>query len=78
MPDVAARIQDIEVGERIWARDLVTRQERTAAVTGLFNKQTDELMTITVNSEQVAVTSEHPFYVAGRGCVQSGSLKRGR
>jgi hypothetical protein len=74
----AKPIEDIKVGDRVWARDQVTGKSELRKVTGLFQKKTTDLMTITlVGGGVVAVTTEHPFYTPDRGWVESGDLKPG-
>jgi RHS repeat-associated protein len=71
-------IEDIKVGDRVWAKNLDTGKNELKTVTGLFNKHTDTVMTITVaDGAQVTVTQEHPFYVTGEGWVMSGDLRMG-
>lgn len=71
-------VPDIKVGDKVWAGDLGTGTNELRTVTGLLHKQADEVMTITVaDGAMVAVTEEHPFYVAGLGWVISGDLRAG-
>ncbi len=71
-------IEDIKVGDEVWARDQVTGESRLQKVTSLFNKQADDMMTITLtDGGKVPVTTEHPFYTPDRGWVESGDLKVG-
>ena len=71
-------IEDVEVGDKVWARDLATGKNELRTVTGLFHKHADQVMTITVaDGAKVTVTEEHPFYVAGLGWVMSGDLEVG-
>ena len=71
------KIEDIEVGEQVWARNLDSGKRELRRVTGLFHKHASELMTLTVAGTKVVVTSNHPFYVPARGWVMSGDLKIG-
>ncbi len=74
----AKPIEDIKVGDKVWARDQLTGKSSLQEVTSLFQKHTTELMTITlVGGGVVAVTTEHPFYTPDRGWVESGDLKPG-
>ncbi len=71
-------IEQIQVGDQVWARDLDTGTNELREVVGLFNKQAAALETITVSDgTQVVVTEEHPFYVDGEGWVLSGDLHVG-
>lgn len=71
-------IEDIKVGDRVWAKDLDTGESHLRTVTGLFQKHADQVMSITVaDGAKVTVTDEHPFYVTGEGWVMSGDLRVG-
>ena len=71
-------IEDIQVGDQVWARALDTGANELREVVGLFHKQAAALETITVSdATQVVVTEEHPFYVDGEGWVLSGDLHVG-
>ena len=71
-------IGEIEVGDKVWARDLDTGKNALRTVTGLFDKHADQVVTMPVaGGAKVTVTEEHPFYVAGLGWVMSGDLKVG-
>jgi hypothetical protein len=70
-------IEKVKVGDKVWAQNLTTGKRELRKVVGLFNKHTDELMTLTVAGATIDVTSKHPFYVPGRGWVMSGELKIG-
>jgi RHS repeat-associated protein len=70
-------IQEIKIGERVWAKSLKTGKRELRTVTGLFHKHTDELMTIDVGGARIVVTPLHPFWVPGRGWVESGDLSMG-
>ncbi|WP_166665506.1 polymorphic toxin-type HINT domain-containing protein [Kribbella caucasensis] len=74
----AKPIEQIKVGDRVWARDQITGKSRLQKVTSLFRKQTNELLTIKLaGGGEVPVTSEHPFYTPDRGWLESGDLKPG-
>ena len=71
-------IQDIRPGDQVWAKNLTTGESELRPVTGLFQKQSTTLMTITLASgATVVVTQEHPFMVDGQGWVLSGDLRAG-
>ena len=75
--DGAKVIEDVEVGDQVWARDLTTGESHLRTVVGLFSKQAERLVTVEVGGESVEVTPEHPFWVVGRGWVDAGALKVG-
>lgn len=61
----------------MWARSLDGSGSQLRTVTGLFTKQAEKLLTVTVAGEQVKVTAEHPFLVAGSGWLPAGMLRVG-
>ncbi len=74
----AKPIEDIRPGDRVWAKNLSTGKSELRPVTGLFQKKSTTLMTITLASgATVVVTQEHPFMVDGEGWVLSGALHVG-
>ncbi|GAA4734680.1 RHS repeat-associated core domain-containing protein [Phytohabitans rumicis] len=75
--DGAEPIEDVEVGDKVWARDLDTGENRLRTVTGLFQRPAEELLTISTGDATVQVTPQHPFWVPDRGWVAAGELKAG-
>ncbi|MGL5827874.1 MAG: polymorphic toxin-type HINT domain-containing protein [Nocardioides sp.] len=74
----AKAIEDVRPGDRVWAKSLTTGKDELRPVTGLFQKESMTLMTITVaTGAKVVVTQEHPFMVDGEGWVLSGDLRVG-
>lgn len=74
----AKPIEDVRPGDQVWAKNLATGESELRPVTGLFQKQSTTLMTITLASgATVVVTQEHPFMVDGEGWVLSGDLRVG-
>ena len=71
----AKPIEDVRPGDQVWAKNLTTGKNELRPVTGLFQKKSTTLMTITLASgATVVVTQEHPFMVEGEGWVLSGDL----
>lgn len=71
-------IQDIKIGDQVWAKNLTTGKSELRPVTGLFQKRSTTLMSITLaRGATVMVTQEHPFMVEGQGWVLSGNLRVG-
>ncbi|WP_249228041.1 polymorphic toxin-type HINT domain-containing protein [Kutzneria sp. CA-103260] len=70
-------IEQIAVGDRVWVRALDTGQSRLRAVSSLFSKHADTLLTITAGTAVVEVTPQHPFWVVDRGWVDAGDLRVG-
>jgi RHS repeat-associated protein len=73
----AKAIQQIRVGDRVWARDLASGRSQLRQVTGLFHKHADRLLTISVAGAVIRVTPQHPFFSPDTGWVDAGHLKAG-
>ncbi|WP_454855222.1 polymorphic toxin-type HINT domain-containing protein [Promicromonospora soli] len=76
-PDGQRPIEEIRVGDKVWAHDLVTGRDELQLVTETFVRTTTELFHLTINGERVSTTAEHPFMVHGRGWVDAAFLKVG-
>jgi hypothetical protein len=70
-------IEQISIGDQVWARDLDSGRSRLRTVVGLFSKPADELLTITAGAATLEVTPQHPFWVVGRGWLNAGDLAVG-
>jgi hypothetical protein len=77
MPDGDKRIEDVRVGDRVWAHDLANDRTETRTVVGLFSKYADRLRTIKTGRATIEVTPQHPFWVVGRGWTEAGRLRAG-
>ncbi len=72
-------IQNIRVGDRVWAHDLATGRTEVRRVTALFHRQATRMLTLRVSGGiTVRVTPDHPFYVPGRGWVTAEALRPGQ
>jgi hypothetical protein len=76
------RIDQLHVGDRVEARDEKTGRTALKRVANVIVSQNRELYGLTLLEEhgrvtRVEVTDNHPFWVTGRGWVQSIDLKRG-
>jgi hypothetical protein len=76
-PDGPRPIEEIRVGDKVWAHDLVTGRDELQLVTETFVRTAGELFHLTINGQRVSTTAEHPFMVAGRGWVDAAFLKAG-
>jgi hypothetical protein len=76
-PDGPRPIEEIRIGDKVWAHDLVTGRDELQLVVETFVRHTTELFHLTINGERVSTTAEHPFMVAGRGWVDAAFLKTG-
>ena len=72
-----ASIEDIEVGDMVWAENPETGEKELKAVVQTFVNETDELVHVYVNGEEIITTPEHPFYVPTKGWVSSIDLRAG-
>jgi hypothetical protein len=75
--DGIKKIEDIKVGDRVWAADPVTGKQTLRRVTQLFQHTADGLVRIAAGGRDVRATSGHPFQVKGKGWVAAGDLKPG-
>lgn len=72
-------IQDIQVGDKVLALDERTQQSSYQPVMQLIqNKGHYQFIKVTLeNGEQLEATSEHPFYIQGKGWNAAVNLKVG-
>ncbi|MDJ0716864.1 MAG: polymorphic toxin-type HINT domain-containing protein [Prochloraceae cyanobacterium] len=70
-------IEDIEVGDMVWAYDEETGEEALYPVSHLFTRIAPELVLITAGEEVIESTTEHEFYVDNKGWVKAENLKVG-
>ncbi|MFC8797611.1 polymorphic toxin-type HINT domain-containing protein [Promicromonospora sp. NPDC057138] len=76
-PDGPRPIEDIRVGDKVWAHDLVTGRDELQLVSETFVRHTTELFHLTINGMVVSTTAEHPFMVQGRGWLDAAFLSVG-
>ncbi|WP_404559643.1 MULTISPECIES: polymorphic toxin-type HINT domain-containing protein [unclassified Paenibacillus] len=67
-------IEDIEVGDRVLAKDDETGEMAYKEVEWLFQRDVKETYNITVGGEIITTTDEHPFWIVGKGWVKSKDL----
>ena len=70
-------IEDIEVGDLVWATDTETGETALKEVVRLFRNETKEWIHITVNGEKITCTPEHPFYSPVKGWTSAVDLRAG-
>ena len=73
--EIQKPIEEVEVGDLVWAYDEETGESDWKPVVRLFRNTTKEWYHIKVNEEEIICTGEHPFYVEGRGFVFAKNLK---
>ncbi|WP_204343380.1 polymorphic toxin-type HINT domain-containing protein [Paenibacillus elgii] len=70
-------IEDIEVGDRVLAKDEKTGEVAYKKVTATFNHETDEIYKIHVGGQTIEATFNHPFWVKDKGWTYVKDLKVG-
>ncbi|SDI87452.1 polymorphic toxin type 27 domain-containing protein [Nonomuraea jiangxiensis] len=75
--DGPRKIEDIRVGDRVWAADPATGRRTLRDVVRLFHRSVDSLVRITADSGTLSVTEGHRFWVQGKGWTQSQDLRPG-
>ena len=73
--DVA--IENIKVGDFVWATDPETGEIALKEVLNTFVRKSSELIHITVNGEKITTTPTHPFWVPQKGWVDAIQLRAG-
>ena len=71
-------IEDIEVGDKVWAYNPETGETELKEVLNVWVKETDEILHVsTSDGETIDTTTNHPFYVEEKGWVAAGNLEIG-
>lgn len=70
-------IEDIQPGDQVYAQSPDTGNKDLKTVTRIFTTQTQEIVHIYVNGEEIETTLNHPFYVENQGWVKAGELNAG-
>ncbi|WP_287254577.1 polymorphic toxin-type HINT domain-containing protein, partial [Moorena sp. SIO4E2] len=71
-------IEDMQLKEKIWGYNEKTRQTDLFPVTAKSVKlHHDSVALRTESGNTIGTTTEHPFYVEGRGWIPAGKLKQG-
>ncbi|MBQ6944114.1 MAG: hypothetical protein IJN43_07255 [Ruminococcus sp.] len=72
--DGQKRIDEIEVGDRVWAYDIFTGETALKEVTKVYVHEVDEIMHLHTSCGDIDTTTNHPFFVIDRGWVTAGDL----
>jgi hypothetical protein len=72
-----AAIETIKPGDMVWAEDSETGEKALKKVVQTFVNETDELVHLIVNDEEIITTPEHPFYVPQKGWTNANELHKG-
>ena len=71
-------IEDVLVGDEVWAYNSETGETELKEVLNVWVKETDEILHVsTSDGETIDTTTNHPFYVDGKGWVAAGDLEVG-
>jgi RHS repeat-associated protein len=75
--DVLKPIEEIKVGDHVWALDPEKGEARLAEVSAAYERKADRLYIIELEGETIETTREHPFWVRGKGWIEAGNLVEG-
>lgn len=67
-------VEDVAVGEKVWARNLATGQDELQLVERTYVRRAASLYHLIVAGHTVTTTAEHPFMVDGRGWTVAADL----
>ena len=70
-------IEDIVVGDYVWAWDEETGEKSLRRVTETYVNQTAELVHVFVGGEEIVTTPTHPFYSPVKGWTDAAQLRAG-
>ena len=70
-------IEEIEVGDYVYATDPETGESDYKEVVETFENETKELVHIIVANEEIVSTPKHPFYVPQKGWTNAVDLRAG-
>ena len=71
-------IEDVQVGDEVWAYNSETGETELKEVLNVWVKETDEILHVsTSDGETIDTTTNHPFYVEEKGWVAAGDLEIG-
>ena len=70
-------IEEIEVGDYVWAYDEYSKDTALKQVVETYVNETDELTHVFVNGEEIICTPTHPFYSPVKGWTDAVHLRAG-
>ncbi len=71
------RIDKIEVGDKVWAYNVETGETELKEVLTVYVHDQTEILHLHTTAGDIDTTTNHPFYVLGRGWVAAGDLAEG-
>ncbi len=75
--DGQVRIDEIEVGDKVWAYDIYTGETELKEVLTVFIHDQTEILHLHTTVGDIDTTTNHPFYVLDKGWVAAGDLNEG-
>ncbi len=75
--DCYQTVEDIVVGDYVYAKNTETGEVGYKQVVRLFRKQVTELVHLQIGNEKIDTTTNHPFWVDGYGFKEAGELAEG-
>ena len=70
-------IEHIKAGDKVISTDPVTFETAEKSVLETYVRQTDKLIHLVIDGEEIITTETHPFYVKDRGFIEAGKLQAG-
>ncbi|MGY0374237.1 polymorphic toxin-type HINT domain-containing protein [Clostridium sp. JNZ J1-5] len=70
-------IKEIEIGDEVYSENPETGEKGLKKVNKVFVNETDKLIHLYVDGEEIKTTSDHPFWVVGEGWVGAEDLRVG-
>ncbi len=70
-------IENVKAGDYVWATNPETGETELKRVVQTFVNESDELVHVHVNGEEIISTTEHPYYTANLGWVSARDLRAG-
>lgn len=71
------RIDEIKPGDKVYSFDEKTQEVSLKRVLQTYEKESDELVHITVGDSVINATPTHPFYVPAKGWTEACELRAG-
>ena len=71
------RIDEIKVGDKVWAFNVETGEAELKTVTKVYVHAVNEVLHLYTDEGDIDTTATHPFYVIGKGWVAAGDLAVG-
>ena len=71
------KIQDIEVGDEVYAQDVASGEQSVKRVKKTFQRETKILIHLFIDDQEITTTPEHPFWMPGKGWIPAKKLRAG-